>query len=79
MHRKEARIDNCLFSSAILYLCVYIYSYICMYKLYIHTRMFVHMNIFCMCVHINAYMYKSQSFSCRNYFCEVNVIAKDVS
>lgn len=35
--------------------------------------------IFCMCVHTYTYMSKSQSFPCRNYFCEVDVIAEGVS
>lgn len=31
---------------------------------------------FWICVHTKTYMYKSQSFSCRNYFCKVSVIEK---
>lgn len=79
IHHKEARVDHCLFRSVILYLCGYIYLYICMCKLYIYAHMFVYIYENFLCVHSYIYMYKSQSFSCRNYFWEVNVIAKGVS
>lgn len=51
---KLARIGRCLFSSAILYLSVSIYLYICMHKLYIyiHTHMFMCIyDFFWICVH----------------------------
>lgn len=48
---KKPRVGRCLFSSAILYLSVSIYLYICMYKLYIYTHIFVCMyEFFWMCV-----------------------------